>query len=93
MRETRLLVLVSALLLDDSYGLCYAWPTRFTLIDRPSQALRTPCEGQPKKSLHRMAHGCNFGGGRPMTEKERFETQARSFEFYAGLIERAIGRG
>lgn len=28
-----------------------------------------------------------------MTEKERLETQARSFEFYAGLIERAIGRG
>jgi hypothetical protein len=28
-----------------------------------------------------------------MTEKERLETQARSFEFYAGLIERAVGRG
>ncbi len=28
-----------------------------------------------------------------MTEKERLETQARSFEFYAGLIERATGRG
>jgi hypothetical protein len=28
-----------------------------------------------------------------MTEKERLEIQARSFEFYAGLIERAVGRG
>ena len=28
-----------------------------------------------------------------MTEKERLETQARSFEFYAGLIERSVGRG
>ena len=28
-----------------------------------------------------------------MTEKERLETQARSFDFYAGLIERAVGRG
>lgn len=28
-----------------------------------------------------------------MTEKERLETQARSFEFYAGLIEKAVGRG
>ncbi len=28
-----------------------------------------------------------------MTEKERLETQARSYEFYAGLIERAVGRG
>ncbi len=28
-----------------------------------------------------------------MTEKERLEIQARSFDFYAGLIERAIGRG
>jgi hypothetical protein len=28
-----------------------------------------------------------------MTEKERLETQAKSFEFYAGLIERAVGRG
>ena len=28
-----------------------------------------------------------------MTEQERLETQARSFEFYAGLIERATGRG
>jgi hypothetical protein len=28
-----------------------------------------------------------------MTEKERLEIQARSFDFYAGLIERAVGRG
>ncbi len=28
-----------------------------------------------------------------MTEKERLEIQAQSFEFYAGLIERAVGRG
>jgi len=28
-----------------------------------------------------------------MTEKERLEKQAQSFEFYAGLIERAVGRG
>jgi hypothetical protein len=28
-----------------------------------------------------------------MTEKERLEIQARSYDFYAGLIERAIGRG
>lgn len=28
-----------------------------------------------------------------MTEKERLEIQAKSFEFYAGLIERAVGRG
>jgi hypothetical protein len=28
-----------------------------------------------------------------MTEKERLEAQARSFEFYAGLIEKAVGRG
>src|SRR5215472_16072439 len=34
-----------------------------------------------------------LAGGQLMTEKERLETQARSFEFYAGLIERAIGRG
>jgi hypothetical protein len=28
-----------------------------------------------------------------MTESERLERQARSFEFYAGLIEKAVGRG
>ncbi len=28
-----------------------------------------------------------------MTEKERLEAQATSFEFYAGLIEKAVGRG
>lgn len=28
-----------------------------------------------------------------MTEKERLEIQARSYDFYAGLIERAVGRG
>jgi hypothetical protein len=28
-----------------------------------------------------------------MTEKERLEIQAKSFDFYAGLIERAVGRG
>ncbi len=28
-----------------------------------------------------------------MTERERLETLATSFEFYAGLIERAVGRG
>ena len=30
---------------------------------------------------------------RKMTEKERLETLARSFDFYAGLIEKAVGRG
>jgi len=28
-----------------------------------------------------------------MTEKQRLEIQAQSFDFYAGLIERAVGRG